>query len=51
MRAIKSLISMAGVIRRQDLEEDEEELLILAMKSSNHPKLLKVDIPLFEDIV
>jgi dynein heavy chain, axonemal len=51
MRAIKTLISMAGVIRRQDLEEDEEELLILAMKSSNYPKLLKADIPLFEDII
>ena len=51
MRAVKSLILLAGQLRREDLEEDEEDIVIMAMKSSNHPKLKKEDIPLFESIV
>jgi hypothetical protein len=51
MRALKALISRAGQLRREDIEEDEEELLIMAMHAANHPKLKSEDAVLFEAIV
>lgn len=51
MRAVKSILTMAGTLKRQRPEEDEDLLLIEAMKDTNIPKFLEVDIKLFEAIV
>ena len=51
MRAVKSILSMAGNLKRANPDLDEDLLLIEAMKDTNIPKFLEVDIKLFEGIV
>jgi dynein heavy chain len=47
MRAVKSVLVMAGALKRADKTANEDEVLIRAMKNSNMPKFLKEDLPLF----
>ncbi len=51
MRAVKSVLVMAGSLKRANPEMDESAVLIRAMRDSNIPKFLKDDIPLFNAIV
>ena len=51
MRAVKSVLVMAGILRRQNPEEDEKIILIRAMKDANLPKFLKDDLILFKALV
>ena len=51
LRAVKSLLVMAGELRRSNLKSSEDEVLIKAMKDSNVPKFLANDILLFEALV
>ncbi|KAH7827202.1 dynein haevy chain 9, inner dynein arm 5 [Monocercomonoides exilis] len=51
MRAVKSVLVMAGKLRRENTDLPEDIVLIRAMRESNLPKFLAEDIPLFEAIV
>ena len=51
MRAVKSLLVMAGSLKRADVNVSEDVVLVRAMRESNIPKFLSHDIPLFNAIV
>lgn len=51
MRAVKSVLVMAGALRRKNASKPENEVLIKAMKDSNVPKFLEHDLPLFNGII
>jgi dynein heavy chain len=45
MRAVKSVLEMAGKLKRQEPDDKEDSLLIRAMKDANVPKYLRDDLP------
>lgn len=47
MRAVKSVLVMAGALKRSQTQLDEDTVLIRAMRDANVPKFLKDDLPLF----
>jgi len=51
MRAVKSVLVMAGALKRSEPNVPEDQILIRAMVDSNIPKFLADDIPLFNAIV
>ena len=51
LRGIKSILTRAGYLKEKFPKEPEAEVLIRAMKDSNLPKFLEVDIELFLDII
>ena len=51
MRAVKTVLLMAGKIKREDFDTPEEVILIRAMRDSNVPKFLTHDLPLFSGII
>lgn len=51
MRAVKSVLVMAGSLKRAEPDISEDLVLIRAMRDSNVPKFLSFDIPLFNAIV
>jgi dynein heavy chain len=51
MRAVKSVLVMAGALKRANPGMDEDSVLIRAMRDSNVPKFLRDDLPLFGAIV
>jgi len=52
MRAVKSVLVMAGSLRRSEAGSLSEDIvLIRAMKNSNEPKFLKDDLVLFRKII
>lgn len=51
MRAVKSVLVMAGSLKRSNPTLGEDAVLIRAMIDSNVPKFLKDDLPLFSAIV
>ncbi|KAL3154307.1 hypothetical protein ABBQ32_013792 [Trebouxia sp. C0010 RCD-2024] len=51
MRAVKSVLLMAGSLRRSQPGLAEDVMLIRAMRDSNLPKFLSADIELFQNII
>jgi len=51
LRAVKSVLVMAGSLKRESPNQNEDAVLISAMKDANVPKFLKDDLPLFNAIV
>lgn len=51
MRAVKSVLNMAGLLKKKFGELPEDVLLIRAMRDSNVPKFLKDDLPLFSALI
>jgi dynein heavy chain len=51
MRAVKSVLVMAGSLKRANKDMDEDVVLIRALRDSNVPKFLKDDLPLFSALI
>ena len=51
MRAVKSILVMAGALKRSEAGLDENVVLIRAMRDSNVPKFLEEDVKLFMSIL
>ena len=51
MRAVKSIINAAGLLKAESPDEEDEQLACRCIVESSLPKLVAEDVPLFEAII
>lgn len=51
LRAIKSVLVVAGSLRRGDRERPEDQVLIRALRDFNTPKIVSDDLPIFMGLI
>ncbi|KAK8888098.1 hypothetical protein M9Y10_039159 [Tritrichomonas musculus] len=51
LRAMKAILSTAGKLKRSHLEEVEALLLVQSITDCTRPRLVSVDVPLFDGII
>ena len=51
LRAIKSVLVVAGSLKRSDRERPEEQVLMRALRDFNTPKIVADDIPIFLGLI
>ena len=51
MRAIRSIINVARIIKHKDFELNQSKLLKRVLKNINVFKMLTIKLPLFENII
>ena len=47
LRAVKSVLTVAGMLKRNEPMVDEELILMRALRDFNTPKMVSADIPIF----
>ena len=47
LRAVKSVLTVAGMMKRNEPMVDEELILMRALRDFNTPKMVSADIPIF----
>jgi len=51
LRAVKSVLVVAGALRRADRQRPEEEVLMRALRDFNLPKIVTEDVPVFMGLI
>jgi dynein heavy chain len=51
LRAIKSVLVVAGSLRRGDRERPEDQVLMRALRDFNTPKIVTDDLPVFMGLI
>jgi dynein heavy chain len=51
LRAIKSVLVVAGTLRRSDTDMSEDKVLMRALRDFNIPKITMEDMPIFLNLI
>nr|XP_018673081.1 dynein beta chain, ciliary [Ciona intestinalis] len=51
LRAVKSVLVVAGALRRADKQRPEEQVLMRALRDFNLPKIVTEDVPIFMGLI
>jgi len=51
MRAVSAVINTSGLLKFDNMDMNEDQLVLRAIRDVNAPKFLKDDLPLFENII
>lgn len=48
MRSVKTVIAVAGILKREQKDMSESQICLRALRDANMPKFLKDDLKLFK---